>query len=59
MNEWKLWAVAAAAFAILFLVFLCLHRQRGLTVPVVLLVVTVVLTAVVCLLVKGLSLIHI
>lgn len=53
MNEWKLWAVAAAALAILFLVFLCLHRQRGLTVPVVLLVVTVVLTAVVCLLVKG------
>lgn len=53
MNEWKLWAVAAAVLAVLFLVFLCLHRQRGLAVPVVLLVVTVVLTAVVCLLVKG------
>ena len=53
MNEWKLWAVVAAALAVLFLVFLCLHRQRGLAVPVVLLVVTVVLTAAVCLLVKG------
>lgn len=53
MNEWKLWAVAAAVLAVLFLVFLCLHRQRGLAVPVVLLVVTVVLTAAVCLLVKG------
>ena len=30
MNEWKLWAVAAAVLAVLFLVFLCLHRQRGL-----------------------------
>lgn len=53
MNEWKLWAVAAAVLAVLFLVFLCLHRQRGLAVPVVLLVVTVVLTAAVCLLAKG------
>ena len=54
-TEWKMWAVAAAVLGILLLVFLCLHRQRGLAVPVVLLAVTVIATAAVCFLVKGSS----